>query len=730
VELRHLEYFVAVAEELSFTRASRRLHVVQSGVSSAIQGLERELGVALFDRDRHRVILTEAGHALLPEARATLAAAQTAAEAVAEAAAGLRGTLTIGSMLSTGRVDMPALLGWFHQQHPAVLVRLRVFSGGSAELAREVVSGSLDLALLSIPGEAPAGLTVRPLASEPLTLICDPRHPLAGSDDVTLNSLASEPFIDFPVGWGTRAVVDRAFAAAGVDRQVSFEVGDYATTAGLVRHGLGVAFIPASAAATLDDVARLSLSPAPLTWRILVATPSGRRLSAAARAFVGQLVARARLSLPEIARCVNHHHRCEMPRLPNLFRADMTTITQQLRRPQPREGLRERRHNAAFWIVGYVFAVTIAFSALPTPLYVLYQARDGFSTFMITVIFAAYAVGVVGSLFLAGHLSDWVGRRRMIVAAIATNMLSGVLFLAWPATAGLIVARVISGVSIGMLTATATAYLSELHAAARPGTGHTRSEIISTAANLGGIGLGPLLSGLLAQYVGHALVIPFLVSEALMLAGAIALAFAPETTARPERRPAYRPQRVSVPAAHRSAFLSAAILGGALFALFGIFTSVAPSVIAGLLHNPSHAVAGVVSFAVFGASAGAQILFTRASRRFQVGTGAAAVVAGLAMVTAAVWIPSFWLLLAGGIVAGAGAGAAFRGAVATVISITPAEVRGEALAGLFLGSYVGLAVPVVGLGVATLWVSMQVAVLGFAAVLVAVTLLAAPRLAR
>jgi MFS family permease len=154
-----------------------------------------------------------------------------------------------------------------------------------------------------------------------------------------------------------------------------------------------------------------------------------------------------------------------------------------------------RRHNVAFWIVGYAFAVTMAFSALPTPLYVLYQARDHFSTFMITVIFAAYAVGVVASLFLAGHLSDWVGRRRMVLLAVLTNMFSGVLFLLWPATAGLIVARVVSGVSIGMLTATATAYLNELHAAARPGAGSGRSEIVATAANLGGIGLGPLLAG-------------------------------------------------------------------------------------------------------------------------------------------------------------------------------------------------------------------------------------------
>jgi len=292
VELRHLEYFVAVAEELSFTRASRRLHVVQSGVSSAIQGLERELGAALFDRDRHRVTLTEAGRALLPEARATLAAAQAAADAVAETTAGLRGALSIGTMISTGPVGLPVLLGRFHEQHPGVLVKLRVMPGGSAELAREVISGGLDLALLSLPGEAPAGLAVRPLAQEPLALICAAKHPLASVESVPLETLAEEAFIDFPVGWGTRAVVDRAFAAAGIDRQVSFEVADYATAAGLVGNGLGVAFVPTSAAASPGQagIARVRVD-APLDWRILVATAATRRASAAARAFLAELLA-------------------------------------------------------------------------------------------------------------------------------------------------------------------------------------------------------------------------------------------------------------------------------------------------------------------------------------------------------------------------------------------------------------------------------------------------------
>jgi DNA-binding transcriptional LysR family regulator len=295
VELRHLEYFVAVAEELSFTRASRRLHVVQSGVSSAIQALERELGAPLFDRDRHRVMLTEAGLALLPEARATMAAAQAAADAVAEASAGLRGTLSIGTMISTGPIEVPALLGVFHEQHPGVLVRLRVLPGGSADLAREVLSGGLDLALLSLPGEPPSGLAVRSLARESLALICGPGHPLASASRASLSGLANEMFIDFPAGWGTRAVTDRAFAAAGLERQVAFEVSDYTMAAGLVRGGLGIAFVPESVAARLDGVARVTVTEPALTWQIQVATSATRRLSAAGRAFLTDLLT---LSLP------------------------------------------------------------------------------------------------------------------------------------------------------------------------------------------------------------------------------------------------------------------------------------------------------------------------------------------------------------------------------------------------------------------------------------------------
>lgn len=396
----------------------------------------------------------------------------------------------------------------------------------------------------------------------------------------------------------------------------------------------------------------------------------------------------------------------------------------------PARPARPARHRSGFWLVGFVFLVTMAFSAVPAPLYVLYAARDRFGPLMITVIFAAYAVGVIASLFLAGHLSDWLGRRRMAVIAVAVNVASGVIFLLWPTVPGLLIARVVSGVSVGMLTATATAYLSELDVSGRGGLPRRRAEIIATAANLGGIGLGPLVSGFVAQYAGDPLVVPYLVFEALMLAGLLGLAVVPETVTRPQVRPRYRPQRVSVPVRYRQAFYAASAAAAAEFALFGLFTSLAPGFIAGTLHDTSHALAGTATFAVFGAAALAQIVVSRLAVRCQLAFGLLALVVGLAVITVAFWLASLALLLAGGIVAGSGAGAAFKGSVTTVLGVARPEARGEALAGLFLAGYVGLAVPVVALGLATQLLSGRVAVLGFAVLLVAVVALVSRRLLR
>src|ERR1700730_7522915 len=112
--------------------------------------------------------------------------------------------------------------------------------------------------------------------------------------------------------------------------------------------------------------------------------------------------------------------------------------------PRPRS---RRHHSIGFWVAAVAFLLNMGFSAVPTPLYVLYQQRDGISNLMVTVVYAVYAVGVIGSLFLGGHLSDWIGRRRVFVPALLANALSAVVFIVDPSLAGLIVARVVSGIS-------------------------------------------------------------------------------------------------------------------------------------------------------------------------------------------------------------------------------------------------------------------------------------------
>ena len=389
------------------------------------------------------------------------------------------------------------------------------------------------------------------------------------------------------------------------------------------------------------------------------------------------------------------------------------------------------RAAAGFWIVGYLFAATMAFTTLPAPLYVLYQARDHFGSAMVTVIFAAYAAGVVLSLITVGHVSDWLGRRPMVAVAVAINMAAGLLFLTWPTVPGLLVGRVISGVSAGLLTATATAFLADLHAAARPGASQARAEVVAAAVNLGGLGAGALLAGVLAAYAGLPLTLPYLVSEGLMIAGAIALLVVPETVPRPEHRPRYRPQRVRVPAGQRPLFYAAGLAAAVTFALFGLFTSLAPGFLSGTLHQPSHALAGAATFVVFGAAAAAQIWVGRlpVSPGRQAVLGLSALAAGLAAVTVAVWLSSLALFLIGGVIAGAGAGAAFKNSIARALAVAPDGARGETLAALFVAAYLGLTVPVVGLGIATQMLSTRAAVLGFAVVLIVVAGLVSRRLA-
>jgi hypothetical protein len=377
-----------------------------------------------------------------------------------------------------------------------------------------------------------------------------------------------------------------------------------------------------------------------------------------------------------------------------------------------------RDHRLGFWAVALAFMVVMAFSTVPSPLYGLYQQRDGFSSFTITIIYAAYAIGVIASLLLAGHLSDWHGRRRVLLPAIATSVVSAIVFLVWRDLPGLLVARIVNGLSVGVVAATATAWLAELHAAGRPDAGPLRAQLIATGVNIGGLGVGPLVSGFLAQWVGSPLTVPYVVFLVALVIALAVVALAPETRDRPDPFPAYRVQRVSVPKDARGQFAAAATGAFIAFGALGLFTGLAATFLVGTLHETSHAVAGLTVFALFAAGVVAQVALARAPVQRVLNVGGALMIAGLALTALAVWLPapSLALFLIGGALTGGGAGAVFKGTVGTVIAITPPATRAEALAGLFLAGYVGLSLPVVGAGIALQYLDARTTLLGFAAI--------------
>ena len=244
VELRQLEYFVAVAEECHFTRAAKRMHVAQSGLSASIRALEVELGAPLFLRTTRQVELTQAGRALLPEARRALNSVSSAKDAVAAVQGLLRGTLSVGSLQCLHVVHLPAVLARFHELHPGVEIRMR--QAGNAELVEDVRAGRLDLAFVTRQPRMADDLRVSTLAGEPLVLACAQGSPFAARGSVGLEELAGQSFVDFNPDWGTRDEVDRALAAAGVERHVAVEVNDVHSLLDFVAFGLGVALVPQS----------------------------------------------------------------------------------------------------------------------------------------------------------------------------------------------------------------------------------------------------------------------------------------------------------------------------------------------------------------------------------------------------------------------------------------------------------------------------------------------------
>jgi DNA-binding transcriptional LysR family regulator len=280
MELRQLEYFVAVAEEANFTRAAARVHVAQPGVSAQIRRLERELGQELFDRSGRAVRLTEVGAAVLPYARAALAAVTDVKLVVDELTGLVRGHVAVGMVTSYSRLDVADLLADFHAEHPAVEITLS--TANSEHLVRSLQEGRLDLAVISLAGTNPPGLDLQVVVDEQLVAVVTPEDPLAALDSTTIEALRDRKLICLHRGTGLRAAVDEACP----DAHIAFEASDPTILANLACRGLGVAIVPASLAGFYADRLHAITIPG-LRGRLAIAWRADGPVGPAARALIG-----------------------------------------------------------------------------------------------------------------------------------------------------------------------------------------------------------------------------------------------------------------------------------------------------------------------------------------------------------------------------------------------------------------------------------------------------------
>ncbi|MFE1440353.1 MFS transporter [Streptomyces sp. NPDC058739] len=345
-------------------------------------------------------------------------------------------------------------------------------------------------------------------------------------------------------------------------------------------------------------------------------------------------------------------------------------------------------------LAGAVFAVCMAGTTLPTPLYGLYQEKFDFSELTVTVVYAVYALGVIGVLLLAGNASDAVGRRPVLLWGLGFAAVSAVCFLSASALGWLYAGRLMSGLSAGLFTGAASAYVMEL----APRGGSSRATLVATAANMGGLGCGPLLAGVLSQYADWPLYLPFAVHLALVALSALVLVRLPETVR--ERRPlsTVRPRKPELPPSVRPVFAPAAVASFVGFALFGVFTSVSPSFLSQSLDVHNRAVSGLVVALAFFASTAGQSVVGRVGVSRSLPLGCVALLGGLALLAAALHWDLLPLVVLSALVGGAGQGMSFRGAMAAVARAAGSERRAAVISALFVVAYTGISLPVIGVG--------------------------------
>ncbi|MFI5614610.1 MFS transporter [Amycolatopsis sp. NPDC051903] len=353
-------------------------------------------------------------------------------------------------------------------------------------------------------------------------------------------------------------------------------------------------------------------------------------------------------------------------------------------------GRLEVSHRTGFWFAAVAFTILMAFGTAPTPLWPLYAAHDGFSTTTLTVAFAMMVIGASVAFACFGHLSDLFGRRVVAASSLVVAIVASVTLALWPELPGLLLGRFLNGISTGLMASTATVYLHDLHGHARP---HRASSplpaVVSTMATLGGLALGPLVAGCVAQWSTD----PLLITQAgfgvaLLLCLGLVLV-TPETL---ERRTVAK-SRFSL--VHRGHLGFSAASGTAFFsfAILGLLSAMGAKVLQDELHLGSHFMAGFAPFLMFGASALGLLLLWSFSVGQTLVAGMVVAPIGLALVVVSLVHPLLWLYLLALVLAGAGCGALFKGGVGRTHSVAVPHARAGVLATFFVIAYLGMGLP-------------------------------------
>ncbi len=361
------------------------------------------------------------------------------------------------------------------------------------------------------------------------------------------------------------------------------------------------------------------------------------------------------------------------------------------------------------FLLAYAFTAIMVGTTLPTPMYALYAERLHFEVLTTTVIFATYATGVLFALLVFGRWSDVLGRRPILLVGVVFALASAVVFLVADSVAVLLVGRVLSGLSAGVFTGTATAAVIE----AAPPAWRDRAAAVATVSNIGGLGGGPLLAGFLVQYAPDPLRLSFVIHIAMAVLAAAAVAAVPETSPRHGRLGL---QRISVPAQVRPVFVIASLAAFAGFSVTGLFGAVAPSFLADVIGIDNHAMAGLLASSVFLTSAVAQVVARTMNARRAVAVGSAILVFGMATLAVSLHFSSLPGLITAAVVSGIGQGISFSRGLAAVAEHTPADRRAEVSSSYFVVAYVAIALPVVGEGFATQAWGLRTAGVTFAVV--------------